>query len=70
MPHTAPDLTQLADDLESHGNLLALLAELPTVELSERGMVGLIQFSTSLVQDFQRIEVRFKTYRASVTPNC
>ncbi len=63
-------LTQFADDLESHGNMLALLAELPTSELSERGRVGLIQFSTWLMQDFEKIEQEFKSYRASLTPSC
>lgn len=63
-------LTQFADNLENHGNMLALLTELPATELSERGRVGLIQFSAWLMQDFQKIEKEFKNYRASLTPSC
>jgi hypothetical protein len=62
-------LTQLTDDLENHGHLLALLTELPTLELSERGRIGLLQFSTHLIKEFESIELRFKDYRASVMPN-
>ncbi|WP_419737597.1 hypothetical protein [Pseudomonas sp. COR18] len=63
-------LNKLADDLENHGNLLALLTELPTTELSERGRVGLIQFSTGLMKDFENIERTFNSYRASIAPSC
>lgn len=70
MTHPAPCLTQLADDLENHGNLLALLSELPAMKLSERGRVGLIQFSINLREDFQRIENQFEHYRASIAPSC
>ncbi len=70
MTHPAPCLTQLADDLENHGNLLALLTELPVTKLSERGRVGLIQFSITLMEDFQRIETQFENYRASIAPSC
>ncbi|WJD65445.1 hypothetical protein [Pseudomonas kurunegalensis] len=70
MTHPAPCLTQLADDLENHGNLLALLTELPATKLSERGRIGLIQFSITLMEDFQRIETQFENYRASIAPSC
>lgn len=69
MTQPAPCLTQLADDLENHGNLLALLTELPSLKLSERGRVGLSQFSLIILRDFQRIEGNFKNYRASIAPS-
>ncbi len=70
MSQPTPCLTKLADDLENHGNLLALLAELPATELSERGRIGLIQFSTCLMKDFENIERIFNSYRASIAPSC
>ncbi|WP_162998257.1 hypothetical protein [Pseudomonas monteilii] len=70
MTHPAPCLTQLADDLEIHGNLLALLNEVPTEKLTDRGRIGLIQLSSSLMKDFEKIERQFKRYRASIAPSC
>lgn len=69
MTQPAPCLTRLADDLENHGNLLALLTELPSSQLSERGRVGLSQFSLIILEDFQRIEIQLKNYRASIAPS-
>lgn len=70
MPHPAPSITQLADDLESHGNMLALLMDVGSRELSPRGKIGLIQLSTAIIQEFEIIEKGLKRYRASLTPNC
>lgn len=70
MTHPAPCLTELADDIESHGNMLALLADIHVVEFSPRGRVGLIQLSSHLMQEFTDIELRLKHYRASLTASC
>ncbi|MDC0686178.1 hypothetical protein POF53_01120 [Mitsuaria sp. RG] len=70
MTHPAPCLTELADDIESHGNILALLTDVHGSELSPRGRIGLIQLSSELMRDYTDIEVRFKRYRASLAPSC
>lgn len=70
MTHAAPCLTQLADDIESHGNMLALLTDIHSSELSHRGRVGLLQLSASLMENFDDIEIRFRIYRTSLRLNC
>ena len=70
MPHPAPSITQLADDIESHGNMLALLSDVSSKNLSPRAKVGLIQLSSVMIREFEDIESRFKRYRASLTPSC
>lgn len=70
MTHPAPCLNQLADDIESHGNMLALLTSMSDADLSTRGRIGLIQLSSSVIKDFEDIEKRFQTYRASLNPSC
>ncbi|SEE79073.1 hypothetical protein SAMN04490198_2861 [Pseudomonas palleroniana] len=70
MTHSAPCLTELADDIENHGYMLALLTDVQTTELSPKGRIGLIQLSTSIVKEFDDIQNRFRSYRASLTPNC
>jgi len=70
MTHPAPCLTELADEIESHGNMLALLTDVHVAELSPRGRIGLIQLSSELMREYTDIEVRFKRYRASLTPSC
>lgn len=70
MPHPAPCITQLAEDIESHGNMLALLVDVSSRDLSPRGRIGLIQLSSTIVKDFEAIERNLKRYRASITPSC
>ncbi|WP_438309027.1 hypothetical protein ACIZ1P_19300 [Pseudomonas guariconensis] len=70
MPHPAPCITQLADDIENHGNMLALLTDVSSKNLSPRGRIGLIQLSSAIIQEFEAIELNLKRYRASLTPNC
>lgn len=70
MPHPAPCITQLADDIENHGNLLALLSDVSTTNLSPRAKIGLIHLSSVMIREYEDIEVRFKSYRASIAPSC
>lgn len=70
MTHPAPCLTQLADDLENHGNMLAFISDVHSAELSPRGRIGLIQLSANMMAEFSDIEVRFKRYRTLLTPSC
>lgn len=66
----APCITQLADDIENHGNMLALLADVSSTSLSPRGRIGLIQLSSTIIHEFEEIEFKLKSYRASLTPSC
>lgn len=63
-------ITQLADDIENHGNMLALLADVSSTSLSPRGRIGLIQLSSTIIHEFEEIEFKLKSYRASLTPSC
>lgn len=63
-------LTEIADDLESHGNLLALLAAVQNSGLSSRAEIGLIQLYANLLNDFTDIERRLNHYRESLVRSC
>lgn len=66
-PHNI--LTQLLEDIESHGHQLALLADLSTADLSARGKLGVLEFSTMTLNKFTDIECRLRNYRASIMPS-
>lgn len=71
MIHAVPCLNKLVEDVEHHGNQLALLADIATgdIQLSERGKLGLIEFAISSVHHYSDIEARIRCYRAAETPN-
>lgn len=56
MTHPAPTLNELADDIESLGNHLALLADLTVFDLSSRGKLGALQVATSMLNELGAIE--------------
>ena len=66
-PHNI--LTELLEDIESHGHQLALLTDISTAELSARGKLGVLEFSTMTLNKFTDIESRLRNYRASIMPS-
>lgn len=69
MKNSHNNLTQILEDIESHGHQLALLAEISTAELSARGKLGVLELSTMALNRFTDIESRLRNYRASIMPN-
>lgn len=69
MKYSENSLTQLLEDIESHGHQLALLVDISTAELSARGKLGVLEFATMTLGKFTDIEHRLRSYRASIIPS-
>lgn len=63
MSHPAPTLNELADDIESLGNHLALLADLTVFDLSSRGRLGALQVASSMLNELGSIESNLQVLR-------
>lgn len=71
MIHAVPCLNKLAEDIEHHGNQLALLVDIATgdIELSNRGKLGLIDFAVMSISLYSDIETRLRCYRSAENPS-
>lgn len=71
MIHAVSCLNKLVEDIEHHGNQLALLADIATgdVQLSQRGKLGLIDFAINSISHYSDIETRLRRYRAAENPS-
>lgn len=71
MIHAVPCLNKLVEDIEQHGNQLALLADIATgeIKLSNRGRIGLVDFAINSLNHFSDIESRVRHYRAAANPS-
>ena len=71
MIHAVPCLNKLVEDIEHHGNRLALLADIATgdIQLSTRARVGLVDFAIHSLRQYSDIEARLLSYRAAAKPS-
>lgn len=71
MIHAVPCLNKLVEDMEQHGNQLALLVDIAAgdIKLSNRGKIGLIDFAIHSMDHYSDIESRLRSYRSAEKPS-